>query len=136
MDNVPAWLGGLGALFGVIVLVAAATAVIWSTAAQKRAEALEDTNAAMEQRIMLLELDKKDLEGKAAKLEVERAALASRVRVLEDVVTSKKELDTIMQVLNEHHRIVMQHIASVEREASRRARAQRGGGGGRAEPTK
>jgi hypothetical protein len=121
MKDVPTWLNALGVLFGIIVLVAAAVAVIWSTAAQKRAEALEGTNAALVTRI---DIQDKEI----VRLETERKALQERVHVLEDVVTSKQELGVLQDTLITHDKrvdvltqvIVNNHTEAMERITSNR----------------
>lgn len=116
MENLPGWLGALGALFGIIVVVAAATAVIWSTAAQKRAEALESTNEALDTRVRLLEKDNTELSAIKKTLE-------QRVHVLEDIVTNKHELAEMgmnivqhQEELRTHHTVAVTRLNEIDRK--------------------
>jgi hypothetical protein len=116
-EGMSGWISALGVLFGIIVLVSAALAVIFSTAAKQRTQLLEDTNKALTERVAFLEkeADRKDSEHKAERVEdraefdkryaldlAEKKALTEKVSVLERVVTGREQLEHIQAILEAH----------------------------------
>lgn len=117
LGGLPSWITGLGALLGIIVLVAAAIAVFFSAAAKQRTELLEATNKTLTERVSFLEreairkdaeyekqhaLDKAEHAKEKALALSEKNALVEKVRVLEQVVTGREQLEHLQSVLEAH----------------------------------
>lgn len=117
LEGLPTWLTALSGLFGIIVLVGTALAVLWSTAAKTRTQVLEDTNKTLMERVQFLEdegerkdrehqqeraLDQKEYEKQREIDQAEKDALKQKVAVLERVVTGRELLEHIQATMDAH----------------------------------
>lgn len=104
----------LAAIFGVIVIVAAAVAVARTSYLKAQIEGLRGDRDDQAKRI-----DRQDIE--IAALELRSTRAEARASVLEDVVTGRKELESLTSLLAAHDRKTdrrAEEILTAVREAS------------------
>jgi hypothetical protein len=106
MNDLPGWVGVVGALFALIAVLTGAVAIIWSTTNRTNLQVLKSTNEGLIQRVEFLEseAERKDKEHAdfIKDAQAREFGLAQKVETLEGLVTGKELLVHLQASLDSH----------------------------------